>query len=258
MDRMNIGNVSSRETFQTLIQKLPAKVILCGDKFTGKLRFITETFSESVFDADMLCVSGTVDDAREVVQFLKVKPICSDKRVVIINGEQSITEPAQDVYLSVCESSPEDSIIVFIVNDIESLNLPLVSRLDVIKWHKLDNNEINEYLNINDYNYDNKLIRMMDGRFELCDIFNTSKQEFIELYESLVLPTSKSSSPKLIANWNKQSDTMKDAILCVCESVAYFIVQNSGKCWFLDFVEKMCSCRSFNAEMHWWNSILPM
>ncbi len=83
-----------------------------------------------------------IDAMREVKNFLWQKPNVSGKRTVIINNADRLTPQAQNAILKISEEPPENALVILIVNQVENLLPPLLSRLQKIYFHRLTDAEM--------------------------------------------------------------------------------------------------------------------
>lgn len=79
-------------------------------------------------------IDGTMQDlgvnvAREFSEFLYRQPVSSPRRTLVINGAAEFTTQAQNAILKIVEEPPSHGLIILTVRDINSLVVPLKSRL---------------------------------------------------------------------------------------------------------------------------------
>jgi DNA polymerase III delta prime subunit len=70
-----------------------------------------------------------VDVAREFSEFLYRQPVASPRRTLVINSAAEFTDQAQNAILKIVEEPPSHALIILTVRDINSLLVPLKSRL---------------------------------------------------------------------------------------------------------------------------------
>lgn len=83
-----------------------------------------------------------IDAMRELKSFLWQKPAISSKRMAIVNNAENLTLQAQNAILKIAEEPPESVMIILIVNQLENLLPPLLSRMQKIHFGRLSNSEI--------------------------------------------------------------------------------------------------------------------
>lgn len=70
-----------------------------------------------------------VDEAREFAAFLYRQPVASLRRTLVINSAAEFTTQAQNAILKIVEEPPSHGLIILTVRDVNSLIVPLKSRL---------------------------------------------------------------------------------------------------------------------------------
>jgi DNA polymerase III subunit delta' len=165
---MFIGNQYLIKDFKRIIknERLAHGYIFFGEHQLGKFRFAlslanfleTEDFSaigESTFDGDiskkilsetLIIKENGIDCIRKIKNFLWQKPSASKKRVVIIDNADLLTSEAQNAILKIAEEPPNYALIILIVNNLDNLSSPMISRFHKIYFRHCAKKEIYNFL----------------------------------------------------------------------------------------------------------------
>jgi len=81
---------------------------------------------------------------RPVQSFLARRGLIDGKKVVIIDDAQKMSPQAQNCLLKTLEEPPEDSVIILVASDAESLFPTIVSRCQVVRFKRLTAAEMSE------------------------------------------------------------------------------------------------------------------
>ena len=92
-----------------------------------------------------------IDQIRQMNSKVMEKPIISEKKVYIINDSEKMTKEAQNSLLKTLEEPPQYVVIILICSKENDLLNTIKSRCTKIKFNDLSNEEINEYLKLNNY-----------------------------------------------------------------------------------------------------------
>lgn len=95
-------------------------------------------------DALILDNAGGIDLMRDLKGFLWQKPNTSKKRIAIINNSENLTDEAQNAILKITEEPPENAMLILVVNQLDNILPPLLSRLQKIYFGHLSDTEIRE------------------------------------------------------------------------------------------------------------------
>jgi hypothetical protein len=249
----------SQEQIRRLVCSPPARMVVSGPRRTGKHRFLLAELRSATSDQDLLEVEGSIDGARQAQHFVKTAPVVGDIRSVLVDGRSGFSEPAQDAYLKICEDIPRFAVIVIIVTDHGILRPALQSRLDVVRWDVLTDADLAEHANLSGILKSDFVIEATRGRIGLYDPMLANTDEMKQLHAAVCDVISGkvdlSSAPKLILEWAKLEDDVKDAALSVCE---HALRSNPGPRTgaVYRFVETVSSIPSANAEIHWWRACM--
>ncbi|OGY57048.1 MAG: hypothetical protein A2Y84_02255 [Candidatus Colwellbacteria bacterium RBG_13_48_8] len=168
---MIIGHQDKVAIFKKLIRedKLSHGYVFFGENQVGKCHFALHlanflekgefTKSDSGLGETLLLRpienSLGIDAVREIKRFLLQKPVASRYRVVIIDDAETLTSQAQNAVLKITEEPPDSSLIILIVNNIESLLATLRSRLQRVYFTRVSQKEIAAFLQ-KEYRLDTK------------------------------------------------------------------------------------------------------
>lgn len=154
-----IGQEQTTEFFRTLIQsaRLGHAYLLFGDKGCGKKTvcdYITHMIMCKTKSACMSCngchtvSAGTnpdvvrisnedkasigVDKIREMIKDVYVRPIISDKKVIVIENAHLLTKGAQNALLKVIEEPPEYAVFFLLCDSKSGILQTVISRVNTI------------------------------------------------------------------------------------------------------------------------------
>ena len=158
---MIIGHSELIKDFKQLVKndRLAHGYIFFGDPEIGKFFFAKHLayFLESgeleisdrpLQDALVLDDATGIDAMRDLKNFLWQKPNLSKKRIAIINNSENLTDEAQNAILKITEEPPENAILIMIVNQLDNLLPPLLSRLQKIYFGRLSDEEMRALLKV--------------------------------------------------------------------------------------------------------------
>jgi DNA polymerase-3 subunit delta' len=90
--------------------------------------------------------TSTLDEIRTIKNFLYKKSIKSNYRTVIINNASNLNKFAQNALLKISEEPTENSLIILICEDKESIFQTLYSRFQKIYFSRLKDEELENFL----------------------------------------------------------------------------------------------------------------
>ncbi len=155
---MFLGNSHLLKDFKKLAEagKLSHGYIFFGENQVGKFTFsmsLANFLENKVFEIPKTAVSeclvikdNGIDTVKEIKNFLWQKPVNSVKRMVIIDRAEMLTTEAQNAILKITEEPPENSLIVLIVNNLDNILPPILSRLQKVYFSAISKNELTEFL----------------------------------------------------------------------------------------------------------------
>lgn len=142
---MIIGHQPLIKDFKNLVKngRLAHGYIFFGEPQVGKFYFakhLANLLENGEFEIgerplqDVLVLGNAtgIDAMREIKQFLWQKPAISAKRAVIINNAGDLTPEAQNSILKIAEEPPASALLILIVNQLDNLLPPLLSRMQKI------------------------------------------------------------------------------------------------------------------------------
>ncbi|MDP3999191.1 MAG: hypothetical protein Q8P76_01185 [bacterium] len=142
---MIIGHEHLIKDFKNLVKnnQLAHGYIFFGEPQVGKFYFAKhlanlleneefEIGGRPMQDALILENATGIDAMREIKQFLWQKPVISTKRAVIINNAGGLTPEAQNSILKIAEEPPAGALLILIVDRLDNLLPPLLSRMQKI------------------------------------------------------------------------------------------------------------------------------
>lgn len=155
---MIVGHKDLIKDFKQLAKadKLSHGYIFFGEPEIGKFFFAKhlayfletgefEISDRPLQDALILDNAGGIDLMRDLKGFLWQKPNISKKRIAIINNSENLTDEAQNAILKITEEPPENAMLILIVNQLDNILPPLLSRLQKIYFGRLRDDEMREF-----------------------------------------------------------------------------------------------------------------
>lgn len=104
-------------------------------------------FGEVLGDKRERNVSGPLRAATdELIKFLSLTPLVSKHKVAIIDNAEELTEEAQSALLKTLEEPRADSVIVLTIEDENKLLPTILSRVQIIRFVALNEEEVKEGL----------------------------------------------------------------------------------------------------------------
>ncbi|MCL5017403.1 MAG: DNA polymerase III subunit [Patescibacteria group bacterium] len=155
---MFLGNNFLFEDFKKIARsgKISQGYIFFGEPQIGKFTFaisLANFLENNVFKKPVKTLTETliikkagIDSVREIKNFLWQRPHNSLKRTVIIDNSDFLTAEAQNAILKITEEPPNHALIILIVNNLDNLLPPIISRLSKIYFGRVSNKEMITFL----------------------------------------------------------------------------------------------------------------
>lgn len=89
---------------------------------------------------------GGIDSMRELKAFLQQKPVISFKKTIIIDNAGELTPQAQNAILKISEEPTSKALIILVVNQLDELLPPLLSRFQKIYFGRAGEEELINFL----------------------------------------------------------------------------------------------------------------
>lgn len=102
-----------------------------------------------------------VDDVRELIEKINMKPYENDKKVIIVYKTETMTIAAQNTFLKTIEEPPKGVYIFLLTNSLYDVLDTIKSRCQIHKLQKLDASEMNLYINENYSDIDSDKRKML-------------------------------------------------------------------------------------------------
>jgi len=256
------GNQGSQDRTRFLLrtESRARVIVLAGPSHVGKASFASEFFLEQLEETDFSVVDHGVAGARNAVSFLSSEPSFSPYRAVLVDGAESLSEPAQDAYLKLCEEPPGDSRIVFVTADEYSMLPALRSRIqEVVRWSALSDVDVSSYVASLEGVRDPDAESMCRGRPGLYAAMS-GDAGFRELSQSVLSLVSGPASfdlpvPSVIKSLENKASPRRTAVAEVCRASVAGLVGDPSKrrkcAAVLRFSAVLLRHPSANAEVHW-------
>lgn len=118
-------------------------------KLAGHLEHGALESDKVLSDATVISPDGNsigIDAVRSIRNFLSQKPNISQRRTIIIDNGELLTEEAGNALLKIAEEPPSSSLLILLVRDPEQIGPTLASRFEKIYFTPVPQKEIEEWL----------------------------------------------------------------------------------------------------------------
>lgn len=257
------GNDNSRIAIERNFGHQPVSVV-AGPSHIGKMEFVSELARSRVHETDLFVADCSIGSAREAIQFAASRPAFSTTRVIIVDGAHSLSEPAQDAYLKLCEEPPDFLRLYFVAEDSDILLPALRSRFtQVHRWSRLRHEEILAFINADSLCPDEEaghlcfgapgLYRTIASSPGLKSLYREILSFFKGQSDPILTPT-----PEVLAELKE--DLKRDSVINICRR-AFSDMRASGiDCHKLlplsNFASVLHRYPSANAEVYWARCLL--
>lgn len=146
-----------------------------------------------------------VDEIREIIDEIHLRPYEGSKKVIIIKDVQNMTPQAQNAFLKTLEEPDEGSFIIMLTSSLETILETIRSRCQIIRLGRIPEDEVKEYLIDNGVETENaelaaalsdgiigNALRMLDGGYmqlrketveNACSIIKGAVLDVFTMYE---------------------------------------------------------------------------
>lgn len=228
---------------------------LTGPPHVGKASFLKEELEATVHPSDLLIASEGVDGVREAIEFARSAPLGSEQRTILVDDADSLSYPAQDALLKICEEPHSGLRIVLVAHDLHGLLPPLRSRMrDVIRWTVLSHEEMLGFADTVAAVPSDLLLNLASGRPGLY-LAMMQNAGFEDLHAALLeagsgKPAFMRDTPPLIKGLKGQGP-VRDAVVHVIRSASRSAQDWRRAAQLLRLCAVLGGCPSANAEIHW-------
>jgi DNA polymerase-3 subunit delta' len=200
----------------------PSSWIISGKKSIGKsilvqkLTFLILGESNSLIHPDLMMISPSsnkdisVDEVRKIHNFIRLAPIISSHKVVIIDDSNKLNLHAANALLKIIEE-PHNSIFFLICHNLGKLPPTIISRCRKVKLKNLNKNDAISIISKLDPDVDlsmiSQILSLTSNDLELS--LSLSKINILNIYNEL-LEMVESISNLSISQINKWYDKIKD------------------------------------------------
>lgn len=144
------------------------------------------------FHPDLLIIeakpSATINQIRQIQQFLSRKPYQAKIKVVIIPEAQKITLPAQNAFLKTLEEPPANSLIILCCQNQEQLIPTIISRCQIIALIAKSDIEIDRSLITHCSLLITQFLKAGIGeRLKLIEPYEKTREEAIKFCEDMII-----------------------------------------------------------------------
>lgn len=130
-----------------------------------------------------------VDEIRNLIIDINKKPYEENKKVIIVYNCEKMTIQAQNAFLKTIEEPPSETYIIMLCQDISSLLDTIISRCQIYKFNRLNENDMHKYINKKYYDLDDHKYKVVSAFSEgipgKADLLVTST-EFNEFRDSII------------------------------------------------------------------------
>tara|TARA_Y100000768_G_scaffold64611_1_gene44666 strand:- start:192 stop:1286 length:1095 start_codon:yes stop_codon:yes gene_type:complete len=114
------------------------------------IKIIDIDFSEQ---ANKSSVVISIDQIRQIIKDVYLKPFEGEKKIYIINQAQNMTESGYNSMLKILEEPPKDAVIILTAPSIKSLPTTIVSRCQLINLNYIQKKDIENFI-LENFNID--------------------------------------------------------------------------------------------------------
>jgi hypothetical protein len=249
-----LGNGNSRLETETLLKSSnpPRNLLLEGPDYVGKKTFVCSFLEDLLGPEDLHIADTGPEGAREAREFCDSHPVLGSFRAVVVDEADRLSESAQDAWLKLCEETPAECLIIFIVSDRGSLVPPLLSRfVHIIRWDRLSDEEV---ANCFEFVTDPTLVALCNGRPGLYQTIMSAP--FHDLRHSVIKILSGDRSilvPEVLKKLKSGRSKERDVISVVCRSaiIESGLSNRPRSVRLLQFCADIVRVPSANVEIHW-------
>lgn len=253
-----IGNQRTCNHLLSDFGRYPVSVI-SGPSYTGKMTWISGLIQSHTHDSDIYISDSSVASAREAIEFASSRPSFSSYRVIIIDNAQSLSEPAQDAYLKLCEEPPNFLRFYFVTEDHDIFLPSLRSRLSYIyRWSRLDDSEMKDFIQVDSLSPDEEAGRLCFGCPGLYHVISSTpglKSFYSEIMKSFDLNYDSVLAPIPEVLSELKDDVKRAAAIRICVRAFYDALASSVDRFrlssLLNFSSVLHRHPSANAEIYW-------
>ena len=130
---------------------------------------------------DSLENSIKIKQIRDMISKIYEKPILSNKKVYIINNADKMTTEAQNCLLKILEEPPQYVMIILIVSNEHAMLNTIKSRCIKIRFEKIDNDELANYLEKNGQIVTKEKINIYNGSIGKALLLQGNEDKYIQI-----------------------------------------------------------------------------
>lgn len=128
----------------------------------------------------------SIDQIRELIKFSQFFPILSKRKILIIDGADKLTIPAQNAFLKTLEELPQNQLVILITLNKESLLPTVLSRVIDLNFQNLDDGVIKKILKekgISEKECD-VLLSALSGSLRNLEYYNNLNEKEYNFFEN--------------------------------------------------------------------------
>jgi hypothetical protein len=245
-----LGNVQQQSYLKHAILKSPSILAVTGPSHLGKFTSI----SEELDGQNALFVSSDINGAREARSFLANAPLCGNISYVVMDEADSLSDPARDALLKLCEEPPSYGSVIFIVRDFSSLPASFQSRITQrIQWCILDNEQMRQFALSTYGSINEKILSISMGRPGMYHHIHTNNT-LLDLYDAAVdvihHPGLRDSKPSIFSHMEPGPSVERDLVAHVCVAAGIMNPIQKSK-HMMKFASDITKFTSTNVSIFW-------
>lgn len=259
---MIIGNSRPQALTKTLFLEKSRTIVLTGPSHVGKASFALQELESSVHPSDLFITPSGIDGIREALTFSRCCPLNSNQRTILVDDADSLSFPAQDALLKICEEPHSGLRLILVTHDLHSLQSPLRSRMrHIIEWDTLEFDDMMKFAETAPAVPSKILLELSGGR---PGIYQTMVENagFEELHEALKNSFfSKDlflkSTPSVIKSL-KGVGAIRDGVIQVLRFNARLTLDPYAGLPLLQYASILHNYPSVNSEIYWQRMALDL
>ena len=107
------------------------------------IKIIDRDFSDQANKSGLVI---SIDQIRQIIKNIYLKPFEGEKKIYIINQAQNMTESGYNSMLKILEEPPQDAVIILTAPSINSLPNTIVSRCQLINLNYIQKQEVEKFI----------------------------------------------------------------------------------------------------------------
>lgn len=131
---------------------------------------------------DTIEASIKIEQIREMIAKIYEKPILANKKIYVINNADKMTVQAQNCLLKILEEPPQYVMIILVVSNEHAILNTIKSRCIKIKFDKISDVELKEYIEKDGQNVTNDMLEMYNGSIGKAISLQGNEEKYIKVH----------------------------------------------------------------------------